>query len=137
MLHTEESKDFKAYNSWNFSEAHLWDSIKEGFWFSSHTSLLFQTNTFTIGTGMVDRITIGMIPETTIQVDKNVTDYLFDMIPYEWQDIELKKIIYLPNTNVDRDSYVPIMDIHDGEEPDFSTIAITIDFDFTQRYYKI
>ena len=28
MLHTEESKDFKAYNSWNFSESYLWDSIK-------------------------------------------------------------------------------------------------------------
>ena len=38
---------------------------------------------------------------------------------------------------MDRDSFVPLIDLHDADEVDLTSIPITIDFDFTQRYYKI
>lgn len=134
MFHTEESKDFEAYNGWNFSSPRIWDSIEEGFWYAEGTSRLFETSSFEIGEEEVDRIVIGMIPERFIQVDRNVTSYLFGIIPNGWEDIESKQIVYSANTNVDKDAYVPLLDHHGSAS---ASISVTVDFDFTHRYYKI
>ena len=43
MIHSHESKDTSAWNNWNFTSAHMYGDLEEGFYFKNTTNLLFET----------------------------------------------------------------------------------------------
>ena len=49
MIHTKESLNNTAWNNWNFTSAHMFIDLEEGFYFKNSTDLLFETAQFVIG----------------------------------------------------------------------------------------
>ena len=40
-LHNTEIADVTKYNSWNFTNITVWDSVAEGFWYSINTTVVY------------------------------------------------------------------------------------------------
>lgn len=73
LFHTKDSKNLTKFNSWNFTKSLYWDSVDQGFWFDSNSTLLVYSITYTIGEEQLDNSIVRLLPETLNLKNKNVT----------------------------------------------------------------
>lgn len=76
-------------------------------------------------------MSVRLQPEKNIFIGQNVTKS-FAGIPYEWGNVEEKRILWRKTTNINEDFQVGMRRKYNS-----SQIVANIDFDFTQRIYDI
>lgn len=134
LFHTREGKNLTKYNNWNFTTSRWWDSVDEGFWFATNTTILVYTVPYYIGKQQIENAIIRVKPERINFKNQNVTKSLFGIssIPLESQDIIWKRLIWRKTAKINDDHLTDVRTKYNR-----SSIQSNIDFDFTERIYDV
>ena len=92
-FHTRDGHDGTKYNGWNFT-IREWDY----FWNNETTTMLFGTNTYTLGTNTVDLISVRVQPERIVMIDQEVTNTILGF-PVDYKDVVVNTVSLLASTD--------------------------------------
>lgn len=131
LFHTKDAFNLTKFNNWNFTKSLYWDSVDEGFWFDSNTTILVYSLTYTIGQQQLENSMLRLQPEKINLKEQNVTAS-FAGIPTSAQDIVSSKVLWRKTQNIDDDHFTGVRTKFNR-----SLIQSNIDFDFTERVYDV
>lgn len=87
-FHRSDGTDFEKYNGFNFTSPSIWDATnQDSFWYNWNTTILFYTDHWRIGQEQLEVVSVELIPELEIKIDKEVTSSLFG-IPLSTGDVK-------------------------------------------------
>lgn len=123
MFSSGNATDYEAYEQWTFPTPAVWDQ----YWYAAGNTLMFMGVPYVIGSSGYGTITIRALPQVTVMRDE---------VPLlssgAFGDMSSARCIYARTNEQNIDGRVQLTN-------DFSdrALRITIDFDYTQRFFVL